>query len=142
MYSHVALLAEWLALSANKTSGLHRTNEDKRRAVLLAFEHPNGKESSNSIIAEWCGVSHTFVNKLRSEVETVSTLRQGKDGKQYSIKPSSTAKILPEVRLLITGLELFDNPQELKALAFLVVAMTLIRLIPLNQSLVNKLTHL
>lgn len=87
---------------------------------MLAFEHPNGKESSNSIIAEWCGVSHTFVNKLRSEVETVSTLRQGKDGKQYSIKPSSTAKILPEIRQLITGLELFDNPQELKALAFLV----------------------
>lgn len=109
--------AEWLALSANKTSGLHRTNEDKRRAVLLAFEHPNGKESSNSIIAEWCGVSHTFVNKLRSEVETVSTLRQGKDGKQYSIKPSSTAKILPEIRQLITGLELFDNPQELKSLS-------------------------
>lgn len=108
--------AEWLALSANKTSGLHRTNEDKRRAVELAFLHPNGLTLSDRLIAEHCGVSDRFVNKLRDESGANHSHVTGKDGKQYSIKPSSTAKILPEIRQLITGLELFDNPQELKAL--------------------------
>jgi len=51
--------------------GIRRGNADKRRAVEIALrEFP--KLSSN-MIAGMCGVSDTFVGKLRGDVLTVST---------------------------------------------------------------------
>lgn len=56
--------AQWLALSANRTHGMRRSNEDKRRAVELALRHPRATEEfkkaqkiNYSTIAEHCGVS-------------------------------------------------------------------------------------
>jgi hypothetical protein len=71
-----------IALESNRAHGLQMTNEDKHRAVELAVkEWPT---TSNNVIAEIVGVSHTFVNKIRPQVETVSTsTRTGKDGKSY-----------------------------------------------------------
>lgn len=60
--------AEWLALTANKEHGMRRSNEDKRRVVELALNHPNGAKLSNSQIAEHCGVSHFLVGKIRPSI--------------------------------------------------------------------------
>jgi len=70
------------ALSANAVHGQRRSNKDKRRCVEIALkEFP---KLSSSMIAEMCGVSHTYVdghrpNNLQSlQVEK----RIGKDGKE------------------------------------------------------------
>jgi hypothetical protein len=60
--------AQWFSLSANRTHGLRRTNEDKRRAIVAALSHPNGKKLSDRQLAEHCGVGHAFVAKIRSEL--------------------------------------------------------------------------
>lgn len=55
--------ALWHAAGANKTHGLHRTNEDKKRAVELALSlHP---EMSDRAIAEHCGVNGKTVAARR-----------------------------------------------------------------------------
>lgn len=59
--------AKIYAAQANKTHGLRRTNEDKRRAVMLLLEYPEWREMSDHRIASHCGVSHTFVGKIREE---------------------------------------------------------------------------
>lgn len=61
--------AVWKALAANQTHGIRRTNEDKRRAVRLALESPIGNEQSNRVIAEHVGVSHPFVERIRTDME-------------------------------------------------------------------------
>ena len=55
------------AVGANATHGLPRTNEDKRRAVQTLLEQPTWAEKSSRAIATQCGVSHVFVEKVRSE---------------------------------------------------------------------------
>lgn len=87
------------ALSANARHGLHRSNEDKRKAVYFAFDDSEWSTWSSRAIAEICGVSYTFVENLRkmhvvtskivfSEDESVDNRCQltGKDGKRYPAK--------------------------------------------------------
>jgi hypothetical protein len=57
--------AIWFSLAANGQHGLRRSNEDKKTAVLKALQDEEWSRMSNRAIAEWVGVSHTFVNKLR-----------------------------------------------------------------------------
>lgn len=57
------------SLSANATHGLRRTTADKRKAVLTCLNDPEWSELSNREIAKLCKVSHTFVNKVRDELE-------------------------------------------------------------------------
>lgn len=57
----------------NGTHGIRPTNADKRKSVLLLLNDEEWAQWSNRDIAKHCKVTHTFVNKLRSEVETVST---------------------------------------------------------------------
>jgi ElaB/YqjD/DUF883 family membrane-anchored ribosome-binding protein len=58
------------ALSANDKHGLRRTNADKRRSVLVILEDFEWSEWNNTKIAEVCGVSATFVDKIRKEMNT------------------------------------------------------------------------
>lgn len=60
--------AKLYALSANSTHGLKRSNEDKRKAVLEALFDPEISLHSNRKIAQYCGVSRRFVDKLRNEL--------------------------------------------------------------------------
>ena len=69
------------ACGANARHGLPRTNADKRRAVTLALEHFAKK--SDRTIATMCHVSPTFVGKVRAQLSTVDTSREGADGKTY-----------------------------------------------------------
>ncbi len=56
------------AAGANATHGLRRTNADKRRAVMILLQDEEWQRWSNREIASQCGVTHTFVGKLRQEL--------------------------------------------------------------------------
>jgi hypothetical protein len=78
--------AQWFSYSANRDHGLRRTNEDKRRAVIAALSHPQGAKMSDRHIAEHCGVNHSTVSRIRSELESTvakrqSSVRAGRDGR-------------------------------------------------------------
>lgn len=92
------------ALSANSRHGLHRSNEDKRKAVEFALTDKEWGKLSDRALAELCGVSHPFVMSVRSQVVTVTTCEQkespetrtGKDGKEYPASQPKAAKPEPE----------------------------------------------
>lgn len=60
------------ACGANEAHGLRRSNEDKRRAVLILLGDPEWAHWSDSEIARRCRVSHPFVAKLRPVTGNVS----------------------------------------------------------------------
>jgi hypothetical protein len=68
------------SLGANAAHGLRRTNEDKRRVVKHMLE--DWSEWSTRKIADACGVSHFFVNKLRP------THQGGASGIGFQIEPA------------------------------------------------------
>ena len=84
--------AQWHALQTNKTHGRRRSNDDKIKAVQMAFAHPKGKDLSDRAIAELVGVSATMVAKHRPKDPTAngvqSKKRVGRDG-----RVTNTAKI-------------------------------------------------
>ncbi|MEI8373470.1 MAG: hypothetical protein WCJ35_11640 [Planctomycetota bacterium] len=92
--------AQWHALQSNKDHGLRRSVDDKKRAVLMAFEHPKGKDMSDRRIADVVGVSPTMVAKYRPKPEPTanggqSKKRVGRDGritKVGNIGKTKTAK--------------------------------------------------
>jgi hypothetical protein len=80
--------AQWASYGANVTHGLRRSNGDKAKAVKAALRHPKGPGTTDSKLAEHCGVSMPTVSKYRAELESASkilkvTTREGKDGKTY-----------------------------------------------------------
>lgn len=85
-----------LALQANATNGLRRSNADKRRAVSVALAR--WPEKSDRVIAQLCGVNHEMVKPLRPQVAESATSsgapakRQGADGKQYPAANKPAAK--------------------------------------------------
>jgi hypothetical protein len=90
------------ALSANARHGLHRSNEDKRKAVYFALADEEWRMLSSRAIAEMCGVGHAFVNNIRSESSVVhgiqdSEKRTGKDGRSFNAtKPKADPKPEPK----------------------------------------------
>ena len=56
------------SVGVNATHGLRRTNEDKRRAVMLLLEDKEWSAWSDREIARKCAVTHPFVIKLRDEL--------------------------------------------------------------------------
>lgn len=61
--------AQWHSYSVNRTHGVRRKPEDKERAVKAAMAHPNGATRSDRQIADYVGVSHPFVAKIRTKLE-------------------------------------------------------------------------
>jgi uncharacterized ParB-like nuclease family protein len=64
--SGTLLDAKLYAVGSNSNHGLRRTNEDKRRAVLMVLEEPAWADWSDRKIADACGVSHPFVAAIRN----------------------------------------------------------------------------
>jgi len=86
--------AQLFAIGANHAHGLRRSNADKRKAVNIMLDDPEWGEWSNNEISKLAGVSHTFVNTMRTErVETVSTPTQEKPAPE-SPKEEPTAPSL------------------------------------------------
>ena len=83
------------AVSANDKHGLRRTNADKRRAVLVLLEDFEWSEWNNTKIAEVCGVSATFVDKIRKEMNTPSpTIRKvTRGGVEYEMDTSKMGRV-------------------------------------------------
>jgi hypothetical protein len=97
--------AQWHSYGVNRTHGLRRSNEDKKRAVTFALAHPAAEGKSNVQIAEHCGVDEKTVRKYRCHRQLTSEIpksdnnpatsiisksrpRKGRDGRTIS-----TAKI-------------------------------------------------
>lgn len=85
-----------LALQANATNGLRRSNADKRRAVSVALAR--WPEKSDRVIAQLCGVSDKTVAPVRAELSPASVAeipqhsgkRVGADGRSYNAnKPAA-----------------------------------------------------
>ena len=80
------------ALSANAKHGLHRSNDDKRKAVAFALADDEWSKLSSRMVADMCGVSSPFVESIRKS--TVNGLqssekRVGKDGRETASKKTT-----------------------------------------------------
>jgi hypothetical protein len=70
------------SLSANYDHGLHRTNSDKRKAVVTMLEDFEWTDWSDREIAKWCKVSHKLVATIRTEMGIKKTeVKYERDGK-------------------------------------------------------------
>jgi len=58
------------SVGANASHGLRRTNADKRRAVETLLRDDEWRRWASNKIATLCGVSHTFVDSVRSSLAT------------------------------------------------------------------------
>jgi protein gp37 len=87
---------------ANSRHGFRRTNEDKRRAVMLLLEDEEWSELSDRDIAKHCAVTHPFVSELRKSLVTVTTLAEQNGIASIPPTPApgsnghSTEPLLPE----------------------------------------------
>lgn len=75
----------------NATHGWPRTNEDKRRAVLLFLEDPEWSTWGDNVIARYCHVSQPFVSKLRksSTNNVISKRMYTRNGKVAEMNTSA-----------------------------------------------------
>lgn len=122
--------AEWMALGANQTHGLKRSNEDKRRAVELALGHPASSKLSSNAIAQHCGVSNHLVDKIRCSLgvipsDRVYTTKHGTQAVMNTTnigrtKQSPTADIDPDLfQTIIEETDIAESKTEVDALATL-----------------------
>lgn len=70
------------SVGANASHGLRRTNDDKRRAVMVMLNDAEWAGWNDREIARQCGVTHPFVGKLRKEVS----------GNDYQIEPRTVTR--------------------------------------------------
>ena len=96
--------AQWFAITANKTHGLRRTNDDKRKAVKMALRHHKSRDEnmSDRAIAEAVGVDHKTVAFIREKLGLTgefpqSTRRMGKDGRIIDTAKIGTKKKYPHL---------------------------------------------
>lgn len=98
--------AIFYSFGANASHGLPRSNEDKNRAVERMLQDPEWGSWTNRRIGRVCGVSHSFVNKLRNklfgkedgevegaEVETVSSAAPAKSGALQNFPESEAGRL-------------------------------------------------
>lgn len=95
-----------IALVANCTNGLRRSNADKRRAVMAALER--WPDKTDRAIAGLCGVTHHVVANCRPQPEPgalgenpnappQAATRTTSDGRQYPVRRAKpAAKPVPE----------------------------------------------
>jgi hypothetical protein len=96
IHSGSLLDAQWYSFGVNKSHGLRRTNEDKRKAVEAALEHAKGEKLSDRAIGDHCGVSYRMVEEIRKSLVSTGKLSQsntrvGKDGRTYDISKTQEA---------------------------------------------------
>ena len=60
-------------IEANNKHGKRPTNDDKRKGVITMLKDIEWQDYSNREIARICGVSHTLVNDIRTELEKASS---------------------------------------------------------------------
>lgn len=88
------------SVGANNEHGLRRTNEDKRKAVLVLLEDMEWSEWSDHLIAKQCRVSHMTVGRIKKSLQLDQPNEKkyiNKHGKESKIDVS---KNKPEVTTL------------------------------------------
>lgn len=91
--------ARWYSFGVNKSHGLRRTNEDKRRAVEAALQHSYANRYSNREIARHCGVDDKTVARYRESIcgnsadsdERIVT----RNGSTYTMQTNNIGKQIP-----------------------------------------------
>jgi hypothetical protein len=73
------------ALGANATHGLRPSNEDKRKAVATMLGDPEWKQWADRQIARLCGVVHSYVGKIRGELQEATGDAVAEDPEQRRI---------------------------------------------------------
>lgn len=110
------------ALGANAKHGLRRSNADKRRAVLTMLQDPEWSAWSNRELARRSATSHTFVAKMRKEIEGDSGESPELEGvvdsaeedvPMLSAQETLESGVLPEVPEGDAFDESFGGPEEL-----------------------------
>ncbi len=102
------------SLQANAAHGLRRTYEDKRHCVVLLLNDFEYADSSDREIAKLCQVSHTFVSKIRSELnKPVSANKFTPASSKHKKEKIKVATLPPQVILDYDPRE--DMLQELAA---------------------------
>lgn len=74
------------SVGANASHGLRRTNEDKRRAVMVLLNDPEWSKWSAREVAKACGVSPDYAARLKREVSSNDS-----DNRTYTTKHGTTA---------------------------------------------------
>ena len=113
------------AAGANALHGLRRTNADKRGAVLLLLRDDVFKKWSDRKIGDACVVDHKTVGRVRQELggefptdeEEGSTLGPRRSRVVAAVKPTSSVKVLPEVRQVLREKGLSEDVSEVRAVA-------------------------
>jgi len=72
------------ALGANADHGLRRTRADKQNAVEIALGIQTFAGQSDRKLADICSVSHTFVSKIRRQVEEAARKAKEKEDEEES----------------------------------------------------------
>ncbi len=96
--------AQWFAITANKTHGLRRTNDDKRKAVKMALLHQKSRNEnmSDRAIGEAVGVDHKTVAAVRAKLPATgefpqSARRKSQDGRVIDTAKIGTSKKYPHL---------------------------------------------
>jgi len=80
------------SLGANATHGKPRTNADKRRAVMVLLADDAWQKEPTRWIAERCSVHHSFVARVKEEMNCRPTTVEGRDGKTRNVENIGKSK--------------------------------------------------
>lgn len=113
------------SIGSNISHGLARSNADKRRSVEMLLDDEEWLKWSDRAIAKLCGVSHSFVSKVRSEfsLETDASgtrsyiTRHGSEAKMKTALIGVGKNIDPELRVELATTDWSENKDEVKKLA-------------------------
>lgn len=85
--------AVWFSVSANRNHGLPLTPQDRRRAVMTALAHENGKDLTDEQIGDIIGINSRTVSKYRYQLEKSGLVekraRRGRKRKSDWIPPET-----------------------------------------------------
>lgn len=99
--------AQVLSFGVNGTHGKPRTNEDKRKVVEAAVEHPLLKGKSDREIAKACHVSASFVGSVRDQkVKERQDANRGRSAEKKLTNPEGCSPTTPIKRVIDS--EVFD----------------------------------
>jgi len=85
--------AQWHSYKANSEHGLRRSNDDKKKAVKAALQHPAAAEMSDREIAIHVGVSNRMVSTYRKELNGTVKVSQSEASTDHDEHPPIAGKI-------------------------------------------------
>lgn len=81
------------SVGANAQHGLHRTNADKRKAVLIMLEDDEWSQWSDREIGKRCGVNHSTVTRIRSSLVQCTSENPSSPPRTYKTKHGSKSRM-------------------------------------------------